>query len=42
MASHYNNVGYTARLTSTFELHPVTEEKQGTFPSFSVGWRYSQ
>ncbi len=28
---HYNNVGYSARLKTSFELNPVTEGKQGTF-----------
>ncbi len=33
--SHYNNVGCSARLKTSFELNPVTEGKQGTFPFLS-------
>ncbi len=29
---YYNNVGCSARLKTSFELNPVTEDKQGTFP----------
>ncbi len=28
----YNNLGCSARLKTSFELNPVTEDKQGTFP----------
>ncbi len=31
---HYNNVGCSARLKTSFELNPVTEGKQGTFYFF--------
>ncbi len=30
--SHYNNMGCSARLKASFELNPVTEGNQGTFP----------
>ncbi len=31
---HYNNVGYSARLKTSFELNPVTEGNKGPFLSF--------
>ncbi len=31
----YNNVGCSARLKTSFELNPVTEGKQRTFPFLS-------
>ncbi len=32
---HYNNVGCSARQTTSFVLNPVTEDKYGTFPFLS-------
>ncbi len=32
MWGHYNSVGCSARLKTSFELNLVTEGKQGTFP----------
>ncbi len=32
VSGHYNNVGCSARLKTSFELNPVTGIKQGTFP----------
>ncbi len=31
-SGHYNNVGCSARLKISFELNPVSEGKEGTFP----------
>ncbi len=33
---HYNNVGSSARLKTSFEINPVTEGKQGTLPYLTV------
>ncbi len=33
---YYNKVGFSARLKTRFELTPVTEGKQGTFPFFTL------
>ncbi len=33
---NYNNVGYSVRLKTNFELNPVTEVKQGTLSYFTL------
>ncbi len=35
VGGHYNNVEFSVKLKTSFQLYPVTEAKQGTFPFLS-------